>query len=336
MQYFSKLTLAILRTPCVGGVSKNNLSINLKDYQWIRQFALIGFWNFFFSTNVSPCQVGMNTSRLSSSSSSSKDLISPEGLRQDGRKYNEIRQLQIQFGNIPDANGSAFFQLGNTKVVALVFGPHEPTDRSNQGYINFDLSIASFALPHSKVSRSSSARRLITSSGGKRTERKSTEICSFLQSTFNLMLHESIDFQGKGTQIDVLIEVLQSDGSLLSACLNVTSAALIDAGIPMRDFVCSCSIGYSPSSQSLLLVDPNGEEEGQFRISSFTCALLPRTGEIVSCTLSTGRLLFERMNEALKLATAGISQIHSQMDKILYGRLRELVTKRTCLSSSVK
>ena len=27
-------------------------------------------------------------------------------------------------------------------------------------------------------------------------------------------------------------------------CINAASLALIDAGIPMRDFVCACSAGY--------------------------------------------------------------------------------------------
>ena len=60
------------------------------------------------------------------------------------------------------------------------------------------------------------------------------------------MLYESIDFAGKGTQIDVLIEVLQSDGSLLAACLNVTSAALIDAGIPMLISFARAQLGILP------------------------------------------------------------------------------------------
>lgn len=62
--------------------------------------------------------------------------------------------------------------------------------------------------------------------------------------------------------IDIYVQVLQSDGGELSlkypilltflcsdagnkcACINAATMALIDAGIPMKDFVCATSAGY--------------------------------------------------------------------------------------------
>merc|ERR1712166_23288 len=45
------------------------------------------------------------------------------------------------------------------------------------------------------------------------------------------------------SQIAIYIQILQSDGGALSAAINATTLALIDAGIPIKDFVvgCSCS-----------------------------------------------------------------------------------------------
>lgn len=263
-----------------------------------------------------------------------KDLISPEGLRQDGRKSHEVRQLSIDFGIVSKADGSAYLQLGNTKVIALVFGPHEPTDRSTSGQVTFDLSISSFALPMSKLSKDQSAGRRF---GGhsRLLERKSGEICSFLKSTFDPILHESIPTLEKGAQIDVLLEVLQSDGSLTAACVNAASCALIDAGIPMRDFVTACNIGFAPltsaltnASLSALLVDPNGEEERSFRIPTLACSFLPRTQEVVAFSLVSGRLPFDKMNEALKNSCSGAVQIHKKLDYALMTRIRELVNRR--------
>lgn len=45
------------------------------------------------------------------------------------------------------------------------------------------------------------------------------------------------------SQIDICVQVLQSDGSALSIAINAVTLALIDAGIPMMDFVCACSVG---------------------------------------------------------------------------------------------
>jgi exosome complex component RRP42 len=48
-----------------------------------------------------------------------KDLIS-NGIRLDGRTFNESRPLSIETNVIPKANGSAWVKLGNTEVVAGV------------------------------------------------------------------------------------------------------------------------------------------------------------------------------------------------------------------------
>lgn len=45
------------------------------------------------------------------------------------------------------------------------------------------------------------------------------------------------------SQIDINIQVLQSDGSELAVVINAVSLALMDAGIRMRDFVVAASIG---------------------------------------------------------------------------------------------
>lgn len=44
------------------------------------------------------------------------EYVSPEGLRQDGRKAQELRQLTTRIGLLPKADGSALFEMGQTKV----------------------------------------------------------------------------------------------------------------------------------------------------------------------------------------------------------------------------
>jgi exosome complex component RRP41 len=44
------------------------------------------------------------------------EYITPEGLRIDGRRPKEIRKLMAEIGVMPQADGSAVFQMGNTKV----------------------------------------------------------------------------------------------------------------------------------------------------------------------------------------------------------------------------
>merc|ERR1719321_1669057 len=46
------------------------------------------------------------------------------------------------------------------------------------------------------------------------------------------------------SQLDIHILVLQDHGGVTAAAINATTLALIDAGIPLRDFVVACTSGF--------------------------------------------------------------------------------------------
>jgi len=52
-------------------------------------------------------------------------ILSEDGFRFDGRRPNELRQIQCKMGVYKQADGSAYIEQGNTKVLATVYGPHE-------------------------------------------------------------------------------------------------------------------------------------------------------------------------------------------------------------------
>ena len=56
---------------------------------------------------------------------SKMEFISPEGLRIDGRRVNELRKIRAQVGVFAEADGSAYIEMGNTKALAVVYGPRE-------------------------------------------------------------------------------------------------------------------------------------------------------------------------------------------------------------------
>ena len=48
----------------------------------------------------------------------------------------------------------------------------------------------------------------------------------------------------RSSAIGVLLHVLLYKTGDYSVCVNAATMALIDAGIPMKDFVCACSASY--------------------------------------------------------------------------------------------
>ena len=50
-------------------------------------------------------------------------LIDANGVRLDGRKYDELRPIRIEAGVLKRADGSAYIEWGGNKVLAAVYGP---------------------------------------------------------------------------------------------------------------------------------------------------------------------------------------------------------------------
>jgi exosome complex component RRP41 len=174
------------------------------------------------------------------------DFISPEGLRVDGRRAGEVRRLVLRLGAAAASaasDGSAYAELGNTKLLVTVSGPHEAAHRGKAVHDSALLTVEVTALP---------------CAGGQHrpqstTDRTSVELGAAIRKTFESVIQLQLYPR---TQIDVSVCVLQADGGVRSAAMNAVTLALIDAGVALEDFVCACSIG---SIGGALLLDPNAQ-----------------------------------------------------------------------------
>ena len=96
---------------------------------------------YIFSENSNLVQSERNTEKQGREMAGF-ELLSDQGLRLDGRKAGELRRIQCRmgvFGQVSDdwsvyhnylsligqADGSAYLEQGNTKVLAAVYGPHD-------------------------------------------------------------------------------------------------------------------------------------------------------------------------------------------------------------------
>lgn len=66
------------------------------------------------------------------------ELLSDQGFRIDGRRSHELRKIQCKLGVFSQADGSAYVEQGNTKVLAAVYGPHEVRSRFKFQLFNID------------------------------------------------------------------------------------------------------------------------------------------------------------------------------------------------------
>ena len=99
-------------------------------------------------------------------------------------------------------------------------------------------------------------------------------MASFIKHTFEPML---ISNTFPRSEINIFIQVLQTDGGILHAAINSSCLAIIDAGIPMTDYVCACSAGYANEQ---IILDLNYIEESS-EMPILTVCVSPKNGNVI-------------------------------------------------------
>ncbi|CCG23659.1 hypothetical protein CORT_0E00700 [Candida orthopsilosis Co 90-125] len=224
------------------------------------------------------------------------ELYSPEGLRIDGRRWNELRRFECRINTHPSSSdGSSYVEQGNTKVICTVQGPIEPSSRAqmNQDKANLEvnLTIANFSTFERKK-RSKSEKRMV-------------ELRTTLERTFeqSILLHLY-----PRTNITINVQVLSQDGGMLAAITNSITLAIIDAGIAMYDYVSSVSCGLFDQSP---LLDLNNLEETD--VSSITVGVIGKS-EKLALLLLEDKMPLDSLEKVLSIGIAGSHRIKDLMD----------------------
>jgi exosome complex component RRP41 len=228
-------------------------------------------------------------------------LLSPEGLRIDGRRLDELRPIRIQVGALHNADGSAFVEWGANKVMAAVYGPREVHPRhlqqNNKAVIQCKYNMAAFAVDERKRPG---------------LDRRSQEISKVIGEAF-----ESVVFAEEypRTSIDIYIEVLQANAGTRCAGLVAASMALADAGIPMVDLLPAVAVGKVAGKIALDLK----KEEDNFGEADLPMALVPQSGRLVLLQME-GHMTEEELSQALELGVQGCREIYEKMKQALRER----------------
>jgi len=233
------------------------------------------------------------------------EILNEGGFRSDGRRQYELRSIGIDLSQQGHGDGCATITHGLTQVQVSVFGPREAKMRSHtihdRANINVEVSMAAF----------STGDRRKRSRGDKRI----LEFAATIKSTFEPVVQANLYPR---SQIDIFIQVLQQDGGLLQACINGTTLALINAGIPMVDFVCAVAGGVH---STFPILDLTLLEESD--VPNVTVAVMPKTQKISMVTMET-RLHVERFDEIFKLATDAGLVVHQEMKRAILARSESL------------
>ncbi|CAG0905111.1 unnamed protein product [Darwinula stevensoni] len=117
----------------------------------------------------------------------------------------------------------------------------------------------------------------------------------------------------------VTFQVLQADGGVASAAINAATLALIDAGVPMKDYVCACSAAMVDDFPFLDLSHLEEVVVG----SMVTFACLPRSKQIVLSEMS-GRLHLDYLDKVMDAALKGCEDVFHIMDSIVRSQVAHM------------
>ncbi len=231
-------------------------------------------------------------------SQKSEKLIDKKGLRLDGRKPDELRQIKIEVGVLSNADGSAYIEQGKNKILAAVYGPKELHPKHLALPDRMVLRCRYHMAPFSVQERKSPA-----------PSRREVELSKVIRESLEPAIF--LEYYPR-TGIDVFIEVLQADGSTRCASITAASLALADAGIPMRDLVAACSAGKVDGTIVLDLMDT----EDKMGEADVPLALMPNFNAITLLQMD-GILTFEEFENAVNLALEGCKKIYAMQKEAL-------------------
>lgn len=227
-----------------------------------------------------------------------KELLFIGDLRQDGRKFNEIREVEIQTELITDSNGSAQISMGGTKVLAWINGPKEGRSKmyENKGQIKCIFSLASFA----SLTRKTDYKR----------DLKMREFSKTLKDIFEQVI--LLEYYPK-SEIVINVLVTQVDGSYKSAAINAVTLALINAGILVKDTVVGMSVGLH---SNIPIYDLSQQEEKE-NIPLLNIAYLPHSKKFIFVELLNAKTPYDQSDILMKESEKASYQIFDIIERYL-------------------
>jgi ribonuclease PH len=229
--------------------------------------------------------------------------------RADARADEHCRALVVALDVVPAAAGSAYVELGDTKVSCAVYGPRRGRAELagvDRGTLDVDVYRAPFA--SSDRAFDGSARERARGRGAKTTD-------VGLAETVKDALSASVLVERfPKAQVDVCLTLLDAAGGEAVACVLAASAALARAGVESRDLVSACECARAGGR---ILLDPT-REEVEVSDGKVFLAQMPSL-EAYAKTEAFGRWSADETQRALDVCAAGCNRF----DAVLRDALRE-------------
>ncbi len=234
--------------------------------------------------------------------------------RFDGRRSNEIRNIDVEVGSLPRTHGSALFTRGETQaLVSATLGTsrdaqiiEEYEGESRQKFL-LHYSFPPFSVGEVKFLRGPSRREI---GHGVLARRALTP----------LLPHEE-DFP---YTVRVVSDIMESNGSSSMASVCGGSLALFDAGVPMLAPVAGVAMGLIKSDESFAVLSDIAGQEDHYGDMDFKVAGTQDGVTALQMDIKIAGVTREIMQVALEQAREGRLHILGIMDEAIAAPREEI------------
>ena len=245
-----------------------------------------------------------------------RNMILEQGVRVDGRKSDEIREISADIGFLPRAHGSALFVRGETQALAVVtLGTADDEQRidslegdSKKSFM-LHYNFPPFSVGEVKFLRSAGRREI---GHGNLAERAIKEV---------LPQKEEFPYT-----IRIVSDILESNGSSSMATVCGGILALMDAGVPIKSPVAGIAMGLvKEGEKTVVLTDILGLEDHlgdmDFKVTGTEAGITAFQMDV-----KISGVTHEIMEKALDQAKQGRIHILGKMKEILSSPREDLST----------
>ena len=245
-----------------------------------------------------------------------RSQVLDSGLRVDGRKPKDVREISIDTSVLPRAHGSALFTRGQTQaLVAITLGTAQDVQRLDS-IDDAGETTKSFMLHYNFPPFSTGEVRPMRG-----TSRREIGHGNLAERALQSVLPPFEEFP---YTIRIVSDVLESNGSSSMASVCGGSLSLFDAGVPIRGAVAGVAMGLiKEGDKYAILTDILGTEDHlgdmDFKVAGTETGITS-----IQMDIKIQGLSLDIMKEALAQAREGRLHILSEMKKALDGPRADL------------
>ena len=174
-------------------------------------------------------------------------------LRPDGRKFNQVRELEVEVSLLPRTHGSALFQRGSTQVLSIATLGSSTLEQLIEGPEGMESKRYIHHYSDGPYSYGQTGRMIGPS-------RRAIGHGALAEKAIEPVLPTPLDFP---YAIRVVSEILSENGSSSMGSVCGSSLALMDAGVPLKQAVAGVAMGIVTKSDDVyqVLTDIVGLED---------------------------------------------------------------------------